>query len=665
MGRNSWPDTVQRKAGNGQRYFGDSPMQLWRWGQALILGSAFTGLVLAGSSQETPPAAVTQILAMQPMQKGVDFAMPSAAEQVKCTVVGDPNAKPGQNVWVLKDGKGATLRRFVDTNGDKYPDTWGYYKDGMEVYREVDTKFSGKADRYMWLNTAGSKIGISRAANGVIDSWQAISLEELSQEVMKAVATKDWNRYAALLINEEDLRSVGVAAAEGERIKKNLAGANSKFQQVISKLGLNETTKWLHAETGSPSRMLAEATGWKQDVLIYARALVLCDTAGKTEYIQLGDIVRIGETWKLMDAPMTLESANTGGLMAGPGNTETPVVEDGPLQKVLKELADLDGKAPQEQTSGPSPNMVAYHSKRAEVINRIIAVCPEKDRENWYKQIIDSLSATVSASSAKDTAMLKAFRNYVDQLVKQAPGSEVAGYGLYRVLTIENSKELQDVKDGATHLKVQGAFADRLVNFVNSYPAASDTPDALYRLGEIYEQLTKEADARKWYETLATRHKDTKQAAKAQGAVRRLSSIGQTWDIGVNAVSLDQNQFNAQILRGRTVVVYYWHTWSTESAADFKNMKQVLAPYQSKGVVLVAVNIDDKVADAQAFLQKNVQSLPPAFHLHSAGGYESPAVMHYGLNVFPAMFLQDSQGKITSRTLDVATLDEELKKIVK
>jgi hypothetical protein len=81
--------------------------------------------------------------------------------------------------------------------------------------------------------------------------------------------------------------------------------------------------------------------------------------------------------------------------------------------------------------------------------------------------------------------------------------------------------------------------------------------------------------------------------------------------------------------------------------------------------VLVAVNIDDKLTDAQSFFQKNDKTLPAALHLHSAGSFESPAAMHYGLNVFPAMFLMDKDGKITSRTLDVGTLEEELKKIVK
>lgn len=639
------------------------------WIRNIVLASAVISIVGLASTFAAPPDAVTQLLRYQPSQKGVAIALPTAEEVEKCTVVGDPNAKPGQSVWVLKDGKGTILRRFIDTNGDKMPDVFSYYKDGLEVYREVDTKFVNKPDRFQWLNTGGSRIGVARNIAGVIDTWLAISLEEMTQEAMKAVATKDYNRYAALLINDDDLRTIGVAATEVERIKTGLKSVPSQFQQAAAKLNLNDTTKWIHVETGTPSRLTADSTGWKQDVIIHARAMVLCETNGKSEFIQLGDIVQVGDTWKLKDAPATLETPPTNSMIAGNSSgTATPApAEDGPLQKALKELAELDTKAPQDNgTSGPNPATVTYHKSRAELINtKIVALSPEKDRETWLKQVIDSLSAAAAASPAGDTSAFTILQNYSNQLAKQAPGSEVAGYAQYRMLNIENNSQLATVKNVDDHLKVNSAFADKLTQFVSTYPQGSDTPEVMHRIGEIYELLNKEVDAKKWYDAVIAKHGSSKFAQKAAGANRRLSSMGQRWDVGVNVQLMQGGQYNSQVLQGRTVVVYYWGTWSGNNAADFAKLKQVLQVYQAKGVVLVAVNLDDKVADAQAFLQKNKDALPPALYLHCPGGLESPAAIQYGLSVFPAMFLQDANGKITSRTLDVATLEEELKKIVK
>ena len=71
------------------------------------------------------------------------------------------------------------LRRFVDTNDDNVVDQWSYYKDGLEVYRDIDSTFNGKADQYRWFNTGGSRWAIDANEDGVIDSWKSISAEEV------------------------------------------------------------------------------------------------------------------------------------------------------------------------------------------------------------------------------------------------------------------------------------------------------------------------------------------------------------------------------------------------------------------------------------------------------------------------------------------------------
>ncbi|HMO37422.1 MAG TPA: hypothetical protein PKA06_15390, partial [Gemmatales bacterium] len=157
---------------------------------------------------------------------------------------------------------------------------------------------------------------------------------------------------------------------ETDRIKTSLKNVPSQFQKVAAKLNMNDSTKWLHSETIAPSRLLAENTGWKRDVVLHGRALILCETAGKTEYIQLGDILQIGETWKLLDAPMTIENIQTTSLLqVEAASPAMAAVVDGPLQKALKELAELDSKIPQTQHAGENQAMVAYHKKRAELIN--------------------------------------------------------------------------------------------------------------------------------------------------------------------------------------------------------------------------------------------------------------------------------------------------------
>src|SRR5262249_54988454 len=80
-----------------------------------------------------------KMLEYQPRQDA-STSPPTAAEQASCKV--DSEKTPNGSAWVLKDPAGRYLRRFYapnQKNGEPgRVDTWSYYKDGQEVYREID-----------------------------------------------------------------------------------------------------------------------------------------------------------------------------------------------------------------------------------------------------------------------------------------------------------------------------------------------------------------------------------------------------------------------------------------------------------------------------------------------------------------------------------------------
>src|SRR5262249_23650101 len=153
--------------------------------------------------------------------------------------------------WLLRDAKGQPLRRFFDSNGDGKPDVWSYYKDGVEVYREIDTTFTGKPDQYRWVNSGGSKWGVddNKAARreSHIDGWRVIAAEEVSQEILQALITKDFARLERLLISDAEVKALELSPAEANRIRELHKNAPAKFQAAAAKLAsLNDKTHWLH-----------------------------------------------------------------------------------------------------------------------------------------------------------------------------------------------------------------------------------------------------------------------------------------------------------------------------------------------------------------------------------------------------------------------------------
>ena len=123
-------------------------------GILLLLGS-----VTQASAQTPPPAAMLDPK-LGPKFDDVNLSVPTPEELKNCTVKLVNGTVPKSNGWLLSDPKGQPLRRYFDANGDGKVDMWSYYKDGIEVYREIDTTGAGLPDNFRWLNGGGTKWGV-------------------------------------------------------------------------------------------------------------------------------------------------------------------------------------------------------------------------------------------------------------------------------------------------------------------------------------------------------------------------------------------------------------------------------------------------------------------------------------------------------------------------
>ena len=135
----------------------------------------------------------------------------------------------------MESPEGAVLRKFVDTNGDNTVDQWSYYKDGVEVYRDIDSNYNGKIDQCRWFHGGGSRWGIVSKENGEIDSWKSISAEEVSAELVAAVATRDAKRFARLLITPTELNSLGLGKSRADGIADKLDKALANFKSASTR----------------------------------------------------------------------------------------------------------------------------------------------------------------------------------------------------------------------------------------------------------------------------------------------------------------------------------------------------------------------------------------------------------------------------------------------
>ncbi|HEY7153785.1 MAG TPA: thioredoxin-like domain-containing protein [Gemmataceae bacterium] len=628
-------------------------------------GTAFallaSSLLMGGNAVQAGVPTAAQMMGYRPRISGVDYTTPAADKVEACKVDWVQGTPKGGWTLTVKDPEGGLLRRFVDTNGDNRPDIWSYYKDGVEVYAEIDSAFTGKPDQYRWFNSGGSRWGVDTDKDGRIDSWKTISPEEASQEILQALITKDFARVKVLMLTEAELKSLDLPAEQASRVREQLKAAPEKFEETAGKLTkLSAKATWIHLETAAPQCVAPDGALGRATVVKHARGTLLYNNGETSDWIQTGEMYKVGNGWRLVSAPVPGAAApeapaDKAGQLSG--------IEDNPeMQKQIAELTKLDKAAPASTTGGVNAALAQHHLKRADVLEKIVAKVKAAQRDPWVRQLADSLSTAAQASEARDTAAMDRLTKLEKQLGADLPaGHALTAYVTYREMQAEYSRSLPPNGNEKNFSKVQEAWLGRLAKFVQTYPKAEDAPDALLQAGMVSEFLNKEVEAKNWYKQLKDNFADKPQAKKAEGSIARLELEGKSMKLAGPTLKDPNIAFDIAQTKGKVVVVYYWASWNNDCSRDFTKLKQILDTHAGK-VELVGVNLDSTLDEARKYLSA---SPAPGTHLHEDGGLESKLATDYGIQVLPTIFVIGKDGKVVNRNGQTATLEDEIKKLVK
>src|SRR5262245_8960365 len=580
------------------------PMLSLRHARHLVtLLTASIALAATISARAATPT-VEQALKLAPIQKDVDYDIPSAADAAKCTIKAEKVG--GQTGWVVRGPNGQILRQFVDTNGDNVVDRWSYFKDGIEVYRDIDENFNGKADQYRWLNTAGMRWGLDKAEDGKIDSWKQISPEEVSAEVVLALRDKDPARFARVLLTQSEAKSLGLSPNKTKQLTDKINAAPGTFADLMRRQNVvKQSTQWVHFGGTRPGLIPPGDDGATGEVTAYENVLAMTETDGRDGQLAIGTLVKVGDVWKVIDAPAIPDpkqmaespgfffQAPNRGLEAG----ATETAGDGPnekVQKMIDELSKLD-EAVARATSDNEQNRL--NDRRAELMLSIIENIGEKDRTQWIRQFSDSMTA--AAQTGNYPAGVDKLKAMVEKLEKNPEDAVLVPYAKFRLLTADYGAKLQAHKE---FVKVQSEWLDNLEQFVKDYPKAADTAEALLQLGIAQEFAGQEDNAKKWYRELVNDFESTPSAIKARGALNRIGSVGQVLQLKGKTVSGQAEDLSKY--KGKYVLIHYWATWSEPCKTDFAELKELYAKY-GKSFALIGINVDANLADANDYLAKN------------------------------------------------------------
>ncbi len=221
------------------------------------LGLLVSPLALHGSLAAQP--SVRQALSLVPMQPDVEYERPGENEIDACII--KPEREGDSRAWVVVSPAGSLLRRFSDSNGDNKIDQWCYFRGGVEVYRDIDADFNEKADQYRWFGTGGLRWGLDDDEDGTLDRWKWISAEEVTSELVRALATRDAARFAKLLVTPTELAESGLSAELIAQIDKQVEAARQQFAEFAGRQkSVAEQSRWVDFSARSQASCRAGAS---------------------------------------------------------------------------------------------------------------------------------------------------------------------------------------------------------------------------------------------------------------------------------------------------------------------------------------------------------------------------------------------------------------------
>ncbi|MDA1049451.1 MAG: redoxin domain-containing protein [Planctomycetota bacterium] len=598
---------------------------------------------------------VEQALELKPIQTDAEYDIPTAEKAAKCQIEAARELGSG---WIVRDESGQMLRRFLDTNNDKKLDQWSYFKDGIEVYRDVDANFNGKADQYRWLGTSGTRWGLDKNEDGLIDNWKMISPEETTAEVIAALRERDVERFKRLLLTKTELAQLGV----GKSLETDLASRIKSAEDGIAPLAKSQTmvmsqAKWLHFGGTRPGVIPIGADGATKDLVAYDNAAAIIDTDGKHGQVSVGTLVRVGDGWRVVDLPKSEASA---GFFYTSVERAPDVIEgdtgnvNGAMQSLLGDLEKIDKQLAE---TADSASLAKLNRSRADILEKIAAQASSvEERSTWTRQFADSVSAAIQAGDYPDG--IDRLKKVVQDLASDRDMAELVPYVKFQYLTADYSQKLQS--PNADFAKIQEQWLKDLEDFSKDFPKSDSAPEAMLQLAVAHEFAGQEADAAKWYSQVVSDFSASPMATKAAGAKRRLESVGHS--IQLQGKTHDGRSIDLTAYQGRVVLIHYWATWCEPCKEDLKTIKALQARYATKGFAPLGINLDGEAKSLTEYLQATSLPWP---QLYEPGGLDSRLANELGIMTLPTMLLIDKSGQVVRRNIHSAELDTELQRLLK
>lgn len=608
----------------------------------------------AGATRAADPPAAKMLEIKPTLSLGVDYDTPTgqaAIEACKVETVTDQGRAVG---YLLRDGQGRLLRKFLIVNGGDKLNQWSYFLDGFEVYRESDLDGDRRLDECRWMNSAGARIGTVQG--GKITGWKRISAEEASKVLVQALSAGDAGLVDSVVATTDELAAAGLP----KDVVAKVADSPEKRAEQVAALAAalkasGEKAAWNKFDGTLPHGLPADpAAGLSKDVVLYENAMIFVSPPtppggqpGKLTMLQVPEMIQLGDAWKFVDLPRVVDAdkpvvAAAAGIRSAlyeAGDVPGGGTHDEAMEAALKALADFDkANADALAGAGEKRETAGVHLKRVPLLKGVAAAAKDAEEKlNYEKQAVDSLVA------AYQTGAWSKGRETIEGLVKA--GGPLGSYASYRLIGADFV--LRNEEPNGNFVANQKKWMGDLEGFLKEFPKSDEAPEVWLQLGSSNEFNAEEDKAREDYKKLVSDFPQTLAGKKAAGALKRLDLEGKP--LAIQGPGADGSPVDTGALAGKPVLVVFWASWGGQTVSrELPDIAKLVEKNASKGLQVVGVCLDNDKAQLEAFQKEHNLSWPQVFE---PNGIDGRLAVDYGIISLPTMFLVDAQGKVVNRNL--------------
>jgi thiol-disulfide isomerase/thioredoxin len=104
--------------------------------------------------------------------------------------------------------------------------------------------------------------------------------------------------------------------------------------------------------------------------------------------------------------------------------------------------------------------------------------------------------------------------------------------------------------------------------------------------------------------------------------------------------------------RGKVLFLNLWATWCGPCRAEMPSMEKLYQRFKDKGLDILAVNIQERKADVEAFMRRNKLTFPAVLD------EDGRIARQYGVMGIPTSYILDRQGRVVLRLVGSINWDD-------